>query len=151
MNHRQKVDVESATIDDYLGLLQDVLFAVQQRRMFDAGKVLGPLCGICASPEHKFDACPNNPLLRALLGDQAREGEFWKCFHCDGVFTDKESAEKHFGTDVTEIALCLFVNLVDDLKKIQDELRVAANEYAPRAVFLDIADRLNAAGRRLQR
>lgn len=30
----------------------------------------------------------------------------WHCFHCDRVFTDRESAEEHFGSRQSDAALC---------------------------------------------
>lgn len=30
----------------------------------------------------------------------------WRCFHCDEVFTDKEDAERHFGTSEQQSAAC---------------------------------------------
>jgi hypothetical protein len=49
----------------------------------------------------------HNPLLLAYMGHYALLGEFWRCFHCGGVFLDEAAAEQHFGRNPGSVAECL--------------------------------------------
>lgn len=54
----------------------------------------------------------------------------WRCFHCDDVFTDAESAALHFGVDTTEQAACRKVTADEQalLKTIAEQAK-QLNEY----------------------
>lgn len=54
----------------------------------------GKCCSICGDNDHQAWECHHNPLsLSSRLG----ENEFWRCFHCNSVFTNFKDAEHHFG------------------------------------------------------
>jgi hypothetical protein len=38
--------------------------------------------------------------------------DHWRCFHCDEVFTDPESAADHFGLNATAPTACVMDKLV---------------------------------------
>jgi hypothetical protein len=50
-------------------------------------------------------------MLRSLLSErqaamQGQGGDIWRCFYCDEVFTDREAAALHFGTQLSHNAAC---------------------------------------------
>lgn len=60
----------------------------------------------------------------------------WRCFHCDEVFTDRDSAAEHFGVEPEEQAMCRQVSADDKalLKIIADQaqqLNAYRNESTP--------------------
>lgn len=106
MNPEQELEVEGATDDAYIGLLQDVILALRQVRSMARGEGQSE-CGVCGDGGHTVETCHHNPLLRVLLGDEAASGSVWRCFHCNAIFTNAKTAEDHFGISVDEIARCL--------------------------------------------
>ena len=55
----------------------------------------GNCCHICGDNGHMAWECHHNPLSIAypIFG----EGGYWKCYHCNEIFTDFEQAGEHFG------------------------------------------------------
>ena len=52
--------------------------------------------------------------------------EEWRCFHCDEVFTDRESAENHFGASVACAPMCQIFGKT--VRAMEDQLRSYQNE-----------------------
>lgn len=65
----------------------------------------GNHCVVCEDGGHQAWECHHNPLVMShqfwILKDH------WRCFHCNVVFTDEESAKAHFGEEDYEAAVCL--------------------------------------------
>ena len=85
-----------ADYDEAIALLQDAKGQLQPN---------ADNCHVCGDSMCWAGTCHHNPLVRAreALAKQYR----WRCFHCNEMFDDFESAEAHFGTRETEVARCL--------------------------------------------
>lgn len=66
----------------------------------------------------------------AEVARSAEESKSWRCFHCDEVFTDRESAADHFGVQIDDCADTVACKLgatkkllVKMLREAQEELR----------------------------
>lgn len=52
----------------------------------------GNCCSICEDTGHQAWECHHNPLSYKYI-----HRGFWRCFHCNTVFTVISDAEEHFG------------------------------------------------------
>lgn len=64
------------------------------------------------------------PPLTEMNGEERRS---WRCFHCDEVFDDANSASSHFGVDSGDMAACQIVHesdkaLIDELRRLQTKV-----------------------------
>lgn len=50
----------------------------------------------------------------------------WRCFHCDEVFTDEESAEAHFGESMCAEPFCQMT--AEEMRELQLEVYRYRNE-----------------------
>lgn len=58
----------------------------------------------------------------------------WRCFHCDAVFHDRESAANHFGNSELEKPVCCIPELAALLRDQQQELaKLHSNEMSDSA------------------
>jgi hypothetical protein len=64
-------------------------------------------CAICHNTEHSVHTCPHNPMYMMNLGAQFIQGHIFRCFHCGGVFNDRDSAREHFGDEVEIAVRCI--------------------------------------------
>jgi hypothetical protein len=63
------------------------------------------------------------------MGVHGTEGESsmnWRCFHCDEVFTDRESARMHFGPNQLSTPACQID--ATQLRKLEEQLRRYSEE-----------------------
>lgn len=60
------------------------------------------------------------------MTDEPRLHDYWRCFHCDSVFTDKEQAALHFGVSEHDAPACL-IN-IDHVRWLEEQHRRAVDE-----------------------
>jgi hypothetical protein len=69
----------------------------------------GNCCAVCGDTGHQAWECHHNPL--AMMREAWRLMHTWRCYHCNSVFTDGESARQHFGDSHEGRAACQDGNL----------------------------------------
>lgn len=103
----KNLTVHDLTEKHYTACIKELQLGLKQLQSMNRGEHQH-CCGVCGDNDHTAEQCwLHNPLLAAALGWDALAGPFWRCFHCNAVFTTEESAEKHFGKTPESIPECL--------------------------------------------
>jgi hypothetical protein len=100
----QTLTLEGITSQRYQSVIDLLTLARDQRAKIERGEEgAASECALCGDA-HLDNECRKNPLLLMTIGEEALTGNVWKCYHCNAIFTDVESASRHFG-DMVEIAV----------------------------------------------
>ncbi len=102
----QEIVLENLEAGHYEEVIEKLVLGLAQLRSIAKGEFQRD-CGICGDTGHTAEACHHNPLLLMALGEEAKNGKVWRCFHCDAVFTDREGAQRHFGNDIAQPPDCI--------------------------------------------
>lgn len=83
--------------------------------------------GLTASQEREVTAHQRRLFDRLAAPPAVGEGDAWRCFHCDEVFTTQESAAVHFGNSERDNPACQ-VDIVDYRRMVAMDARYAEED-----------------------